>query len=176
MKKNNCKSWQLTASERVHSWKFAISFSWSTLYTLSYGRGIVSEIKVIPFYRSGQRRAQRFPAGYSLFLSLLQLCLRRVSRKCRWKKEREDRGETRGKSWEEVRCCHSTSGKCIYRISSNGRTWTIRPSSFVLYISSVMFIIPHDGQLDLLLPLPVWRMRLIKSDKLIASTNCAGPI
>lgn len=67
------------------------------------------------------------------------------------------------------------AGKCIYRISPNGRT---RPSglSVLRVLSSVMFIIPHDGQLDLLLPSPVWRMRLIKSDKLIASTNCTGAI
>lgn len=37
-------------------------------------------------------------------------------------REREKERIPRRKSREEVRCCHSTSGKCIYRISSNGRT------------------------------------------------------
>lgn len=93
----------------------------------------------------------------------------------RRKEKRKKRDTTRGKSREEVRCCHSTSGKCIYRINSNGRT-RLSGLSVLRILPSVMFIIPHDGQLDLLLPSPVWRMRLIKSDKLIASTNCTGAI
>lgn len=89
--------------------------------------------------------------------------------------KREKKDAARRKSREEIRCCHSTSGKCIYRINSNGQT-TLSGLSVLRILPSVMFIMPHDGQLDLLLPSPVWRMRLIKSDKLIASTNCIEAI
>lgn len=119
------------------------------IYIPPRGGWVVSEIKVI-LSRSEQRTCTTI-SGRLASSAVPEEELESVSAVHREKKEGWEKTRWEGKRREEIRSCYSTSRKCIYRISRNGELPFGLSVPRVLL--SVMFIIPHDGQLDLTRPL-----------------------